>query len=114
MPFDQPYNVINNQNKFGHREVGITHPDNSGFIKIADNGDIHISAADGLGIILSVSQNCIILVGDTIKFLTKDDEGLRLNNLAFNTKATSYDEPAFIYPKNNTTGIYSNIDQFYD
>jgi len=111
---DKPFDIINNQNKFGEREVGITHPDKHGFIKIADNGDIQIMAAEGLGIIISASQRCIFLVGDVVKFLTKEDEGLRFNNLAFNAKATTYSEPALIHPKIMTSDLYNNTSRFLD
>jgi len=113
MTFSQPYDKINATNKYSQTEVGLTHPNNAGFFKIADNGDIYIMASGDLGIIISLSQNCIFLVGDTVKFLTKEDEGLRLNNLAFNTKATSFNEPTFIYPKNKNEGLYSGISQFF-
>lgn len=114
MTFEKPYDLINKNNKFSNREVGITHPDNSSFIKIADNGDIQIMAQDGLGIIISASQHCIFLVADNIKLLTKEDEGLRWNNVAFNPKAVKYSEPAFIYPKNQTSGLYDGISDFVD
>lgn len=110
---DPPYRQINDTNKFSNTEVGITHPNNSAYLKIADNGDIFLMADNNLGIIISASRNCIFLVGDTIKFLTKEDEGLRLNNLAFNTKATSFNEPAFIYPKNRSEGLYSGVSKFF-
>lgn len=71
-------------------------------------------AQDGLGIMFSVAQNCIFLVGDHVKFLTKEDEGLRWNNLAFNPKAVKYSEPAFIYPKKQETGIYDGMTNFLD
>lgn len=110
--FKRPSNIIGKQNKFGLREVGITHPDNNAFFKIADNGDISIMAKDGLGIIISSAQDCIFLVGDNVKFLTKEDEGLRWNGLAFNSKAVKYSEPAFIYPKKQTSGIYDGMSDF--
>ena len=112
--FNRPYDLLSKQSKFGGREVGVTHPDVFSFIKLADNGDIQIMAQDGLGIIISASQHCIFLVGDTVKFLTKQDEGLKWNKLAFNPKATKYSEPAFIFPKNQTSGLYDGINDFID
>ena len=109
---EKPYAQINKANKFGLREVGINHPDTTSFIKLSDNGDISIMAQDGLGIIISYAQNCIFLVGDNVKFLTKEDEGLRWNGLAFNPKATTYSEPAFIFPKKQTAGIYDGLSDF--
>lgn len=110
--FSRPTEMIQKQNKYGLREVGLTHPDNDSFIKVSDNGDIHIMAADGLGIIISVAQHCIFLVGDNVKFLTKEDEGVRFNDLALNYKATTYSEPALIYPKKQTAGIYDGMSDF--
>lgn len=112
--FNRPYDLLSKQAKFSGREVGITHPDVFSFIKIADNGDIQIMAQDGLGIIISTAQHCIFLVADNIKLLTKEDEGLKWNKLAFNPKAVKYSEPAFIYPKNQTSGLYENINNFID
>lgn len=112
--FNRPYDLLAQQSKFGGREVGLTHPDVFSFIKIGDNGDIQLMAQDGLGIIISASQHCIFLVGDTVKFLTKSDEGLKWNKLAFNSKATKYSEPAFVFPKKQTSGLYDGIDNFLD
>lgn len=110
--FSRPSEIIRKQNKFNNREVGLTHPDNNSFIKVSDNGDISIMSQDGLGIIISYAQNCIFLVGDNVKFLTKEDEGLRWNGLAFNPKATTYSEPAFIFPKKQKAGIYDGLSDF--
>jgi hypothetical protein len=110
--FNRPYDLLAKQSKFSGREVGITHPELFSFIKLADNGDIQIMAQDGLGIIISSTQHCIFLVADNIKFLTKEDEGLKWNRLAFNPKATKYSEPAFIYPKKQTSGLYDGISDF--
>lgn len=112
--FNRPYDSLAKQSRFGEREVGLTHPDIFSYIKLSDNGDISIMAQDGLGIVISATQHCILLVGDTVKFLTKNDEGLKWNKLAFNPKATKYSEPAFIYPKNQTSGLYDGIDNFID
>ena len=114
MEFKRPSQLIDKENRFGDREVGITHPDISSFMRFADNGDIYIMAQEGLGIIISAAQNCIFLVGDHVKFLTKEDEGLRWNNLAFNPKAVKYSEPSLIYPKKQSTGIYDGMADFLD
>jgi hypothetical protein len=110
--FEKPYKVLNKQNTFNIREVGVTHPDLSSFIRLADNGDVYVMADETTGIIISANQRSIILVGDTVKFFTKEDEGLRWNKLAFNAKATKYSEPTFIFPKQTTTSIYDGIDDF--
>lgn len=112
--FERPSKMVNEQNKFGPREVGITHPDNQAYFKIADNGDMYLMCRDGLGAIFSVAQNTLFFVADNVKFLTKEDEGLRWNNLAFNSKAVTYSEPAFIYPKKQNSGIYEGVLDFLD
>ncbi len=112
--FERPSAILGKENKFSKREVGLTHPDQPAYMRIADNGDIHIMANDNVGIIISAAQNTIILVADNVKFLTKEDEGLRWNNLAFNAAAVKYSEPAFIYPKNQTAGIYDGISDYID
>jgi hypothetical protein len=106
--------ILNQQNEFSHREVGLTHPDKKSFIKLADNGDIHIMAENRVGIIISASQECIFLVADTVKFLTKEEEGLKWNKVAFNSKATSFHEPTFVYPKKDNNNIYNGISQFLE
>lgn len=100
------------QNKFAKRDVGITHPDNNSFIRIAENGDIYIMAQDNLGIIISATQQSILLVGDSVKFLTKDYEGLKWNRLSFNPKATKYSEPALLFSKQQENPLYSGLDHF--
>jgi hypothetical protein len=112
--YARPSDIDNPQDLFGDREVGLTHPDNDSFIKLADNGDIRIMANNNLGLIISPSQNCIFLIADAVKFLTKEDEGLRWNNLAFNHQAIKFSEPAFIYPKKQTSSIYDGISHFLD
>lgn len=108
----RPSGIIGQQNKFSLTEVGITHPKNSSYIKFADNGDIYIMANPDLGIIFNSARKSITLVGDVIKFITKDDEGLCWNDLCFNSKATKYSEPTFIVPKKPLSSIYDEIDQF--
>ncbi len=111
---DKPYDLINQGNRFSKREVGLTHPDKPAHLKMLDNGDIHLMVNESLGIIMSSAQNAIILVADNVKFLTKEDEGLRWNKLAFNPKAVKFNEPAFIYPKNQTAGIYDGVSDFLE
>ncbi len=112
--FQRPAEIIANQNKFGTREVGINHPDNNSFVKVASNGDLYIMGGPDLGIIISPAKGAIFLMADTVKFLTKEDEGLRWNKLAFNSKAVTYSEPAFIYPKTQEKGLYDGIGDFID
>lgn len=110
--FLHPTQILAQQSKFDGRDVGLTHPDNSAFVRIASNGNIYIMAQDNLGIVINAAQQSITLVGDTVKFLTKEDEGLLWNRLAFNGKATKYSEPAFVFPKNQDSSLYAGVDHF--
>lgn len=110
----RPSEIIGDQNRYGANEVGITHPSNASFIKVADNGDIHIMANPSFGIILNATRQSITFVGDSIKFITKENEGLAWNELTFNSKATKYSEPTFIIPRKPYSSIYDDIDQFVE
>ena len=88
--------VTRYEETFGAREVGLTHPDHDGFIRITDRGDVEIFSKPGLGIIMHSSNNSISFVADSVRFLTKDQDGLRWNNVAFNPKATTYSEPSLL------------------
>lgn len=113
--FENAAGIIEQQEKFGLREVGLTHPDMSSFIKLADNGDIHISAGDGLAIIMHPQNKSITLVGDSVRFLTKEEDGLRWNKLSFNYQATKYTEPAFIsYQEDDYQNLYRGLDSFLE
>ena len=94
--FEKPYAQVRAGEKFNSREVGITHPDNGSFIKIADNGDIEISAGEGISIILHPQNKSITIIADSIKFMVKDRDAIRINNLILNTDATKYSEPTFV------------------
>jgi len=80
---------------FSDREVGLTHPDLSSFIRLNDRGDIEIFAAPGVGIVISARSKSISLFGDNIKFMCKED-GLRWNRYNFNYAASSYAEPTLV------------------
>jgi hypothetical protein len=94
--------------EYSTREVGITHPDNNGFFRIADSGEIEIFAAPGIGIVISPSTRSISFFADSIKFFTKEDDGLRWNGLSFNPSADVYNEPTFV-----STSDFSNNPGFF-
>jgi hypothetical protein len=48
--------VLKSRKEFSDREVGLTHPDMSSFIRLNDNGDIEIFAAPGIVMGLSLSS----------------------------------------------------------
>lgn len=110
----RPSEIIGDQGRFDANEVGLTHPRVPSFIKMADNGDIYIMANPNFGIVLNAARQSITFIGDKIKFITRDDEGLLWNELAFNAKATKYSEPTFAIPKQPYSSIYDDIDQFVE
>lgn len=110
----RPSELIGHQSRFNPNEVGLTHPNNSSFIKIADNGDIYMMVNPSFGIVLNAARQSITVIGDAVKFATKDDQGLMWNELTFNAKATKYSEPTFIIPRNPYSSIYDDIDQFVE
>jgi hypothetical protein len=87
--------VINRRKTFSSREVGITHPDNPGFLRLTDSGDIEIFAAPGVGIVINGSTRTVSIFADNIKFHCKDD-GLKWNSKEFNSSAIVFAEPALI------------------
>lgn len=94
--FTKPYSDIRNQESFGLRETGITHPDSQSFIRLRDNGDVEISAGPGISIILHPQNKSITFIADSVKFMVKETAGVKVNDLIMNTDATNYAEPAFI------------------
>ncbi len=106
--FERPIGIIEKQSKFGGREVGLNHPDVPGYVKISDEGDIYIMADDNLGIIINKAKRTVFLVGNVVKFLTNDDDGLKWNQKVFNAYATDYSEPSLVEPR-NIKGMYDDI-----
>lgn len=113
MAFETPVSILDRLKHFGIREVGLTHPDVFSYIRLADNGDIQIMVDEGVGIILSHAQKSIILVGDQVKILSRENEGLKWNDLAFNPKATKFSEPAFLHIKQSRS-LYEGVEDFVD
>lgn len=87
---------LKKRKEFSNREVGITHPDHKGFIRIADSGEIEIFAAPGVGLILNPNTRSVAIVADSIKFFCREDDGLRWNDKSFNPAADVYNEPALL------------------
>lgn len=107
-------NEVDSRKEFSDREVGLTHPDNRGFLRIADNGDIEIFSGAGIGMIISSESGTISLFADSIRLHTKDDE-LRWNGYTFNPSADDFSEPTFI--KTNMQKVHSavrNVDYYLD
>lgn len=103
----QPFNEVmelKKRKEFSTREVGLNHPDTKGFIRINDAGEIEIFAAPGVGIVISPSTRAISFFADSIKFYSKEDDGLKWNNMSFNPSSDVYNEPALV----RTNDFYNN------
>lgn len=87
---------LKRRKQFSHREVGITHPDNKGFMRISDSGEIEIFAAPGVGLVINPNTRSISIFADSIKFFCREDDGLRWNEKSFNPAADVYNEPALL------------------
>lgn len=105
--FDNPIDIIDSQDKYSGREVGLTHPDVPGFVRIRDNGDIEIVAGEGLAILMHPSNGTITFVADHINFMTRGQGGLRWNHILFNDRATTFNEPTFVARDDTEQDIYS-------
>ena len=86
---------IGKRKSFSSREVGITHPDNTSFIRLTDAGDIEIFAGPGIGLVISAATRTISFFADNIRFHTKED-GLKWNSMDFNYSADDFTEPTFL------------------
>jgi hypothetical protein len=95
---------VQKRREFSDREVGLTHPDLSSFIRLNDQGDIEIFAAPGVGIVISGRSKSISLFGDQIRMHCNED-GLRWNNYNFNYSSSDYSEPTLV--KLNYKSIHS-------
>jgi hypothetical protein len=110
--FNRPTGQTQKQDTFSDTEVGINHPFTKAFLRFCDNGDIHLMVSETTGIIMSPSKDAILLVGNVVKFLTNDEEGLRWNQKAFNPDATTYSQPALVPLKTYTGNMYANIEDY--
>ena len=95
---------VQKRKEFSDREVGLTHPDLSSFIRLNDQGDIEIFAAPGVGIVISGRSKSISLFGDQIRMHCNED-GLMWNNYNFNYSSSDYSEPTLV--KLNYKNIHS-------
>jgi hypothetical protein len=103
---------ISRRKSFSPREVGLTHPDNSSFIRLTDAGDIEIFAAPGVGIVINGSTRTISFFAENVKFHTNED-GLKWNSMEFNHSATTFAEPALVNADSKSYNpAYLNVDYF--
>jgi hypothetical protein len=98
---------LRKRNSFSRREVGLTHPDTSAFVRLNDRGEVEIFAGEELGIIISPSTKSISIFADVVKIVTKEDYGLRWNNMSFNYSGDEFNEPSLV--KTNEKEINSGF-----
>lgn len=106
-------NEIKKRTTFSRREVGLTHPDTSAFIRLSDRGDIEIFAGEEIGIIISPSSGSISLFADVVKIFTKEDNGLRWNNMSLNYASDEYNEPTLIKTSEKEINSGFNYADYY-
>jgi hypothetical protein len=104
---------LKRRRNFSRREVGLTHPDNSAFIRLNDRGDIEIFSGEELGIVISPSTRSISLFADVVKIYTKEDYGLRWNNKSFNYAGDVYNEPALVETSEKDINSGFNYASYY-
>ena len=114
--FERPHDLVFTEQEFTGSEVGLNHLSNGAYVRLRDSGDVEVMATDGLGIIMHAKNRSITIIADSLRFVTGSENGLRWNNIAFNSKANEYHEPTFIdidaYEEFNP---YQGVDQFmYD
>lgn len=103
---------LKKRKEFSDREVGITHPDLTSFIRLNDQGDIEIFASPGVGIVISTRSKSISLFADSIRLMCKEN-GLRWNSYNFNFSASSYIEPTLVKINQKTIHSAQNGISYY-
>lgn len=94
-PFDE-VSELKRRKQFSTREVGLNHPDNHSFIRVTDSGEIEIFGGPGIGIVINPGTRSISFFADSVKFYTKEEDGIRWNNKSFNPASDKYNEPALV------------------
>lgn len=110
--FQRPTELFLQKNRFSSTEVGLTHQMAPAFVRLCDNGDIELIAAEGLGMVFHVANKSITIIADSVKMITKDD-GLRWNDSHFNPNGTEWTEPAILKKDiDDMHGIFDGIDNY--
>lgn len=104
---------LNAQNVYGRREVGLTHPDTSSFIRLRDDGAVEIFAGEEVSLVMHPSGT-VTINADCIKFHTRSGGGLRWNKVAFNDRAVGFSEPTFIKVEDalDVKSVYRGVDYY--
>lgn len=98
---------------FSRREVGLTHPDTSAFVRLNDRGEVEIFAGEELGIVISPSTRSISIFADVVKIVTKEDYGLRWNNMSFNYSGDEFSEPSLVKTSQKEINSGFNYSNYY-
>ena len=105
---------IGRRKSFSPREVGLTHPDNSSFIRLNDAGDVEIFSVPGVGIVISGATRTISIFADNIRLHTKED-GLKWNSMDFNYSSDSFAEPTLTKSNpDHYNPAFANMDFFIE
>lgn len=111
--FADPHGNLYAQDNFHKQEVGLTHPNRPSYVRLHDNGDVEITACEGLSVWLHAASRSITFIADSVKFITRDD-GFKWNKLNLNKDAWQFNQPTF-HPSSDDTvnqGLYRGVDMF--
>lgn len=115
MPIRRPSHVRTSKEAYSDSEVGITHPFRPSYIRLADNGNVEIIGAEGMGIIFNAADRSVTIIADKVRFQTREDEGMLWNDKAFNPRATLYTQPTLIdLDSENIANIWGGVDDFLE
>lgn len=112
MKFEEVNKIVNDNFTYGETEIGVTHPLNSSFFRIADNGDIQIFADEGFGIIFHKENRSVVFFADSVRFVTRD-RGVSINDSIINDTARKFTEPVLLpYEFEKSLGMYEYLDTY--
>jgi hypothetical protein len=110
--FQRPTEILLQKNRFSSTEIGLNHQTTPAYIRLSDNGDIELIAAEGLGMVFHAANKSVTIIADSIKFLTKDD-GLRWNDSHFNPNGGQWTEPSLLKKDiEDINGVFDGIDNY--
>jgi hypothetical protein len=108
-------NKMSREDTFHVDDVGITSPYSDSYIRVKKDGIIEIYAGNGTGIFLNPSSRSITFMADCVKFITNNEDGLRWNDMSFNSQATDYTEPSLVpFDQETRPTIYKDLDDYYE
>jgi hypothetical protein len=103
------------EDTFGLDDTGITNPYSDAYVKLSRGGEVEIYAGNGTGIVLNPNSRSITFMGDCIKFITNDEDGLRWNEMSFNSQATEFTEPSLVpFEQDTRPSIFRDLDDYFE